>query len=404
MKIEIIGINTQGDGFGVLNNKKVFIPKTYTGDVVDFNIRKETKDYISSKLLKIITPSKDRVESDCPYFDKCGGCSFLCLSKDKYYEYKQNILKKLGFNTSKFVKIGLNSRRRVVFGVKNNKLGFFEKNSNNLIEVDDCILLEQKINILIPKLKLLIKKIQISEISITSYENGLDFLITLTRELELSENKFLIDFAKENNIISVSYKINDGNPFLFFQKEQPIMSFDNGVKIELESNIFLQATLEGQKAITNIVVENLKECKNVLDLYCGIGTYTFPLSSFVKVHSVEGSQDMINILNKNIKLNKLSSKITAECRNLVSSPLLKYELEKFDGIVINPPRNGAKSQCENLVNSNIKKIVMVSCNPQTFKIDSEILLNADYRLLNVVGIDQFFQTQHLEVVSVFEKK
>lgn len=404
MKIEIIGINTQGDGFGILNNKKVFIPKTYTGDVVDFDVQRETKNYILGKLIKIITLSKDRVKSDCPYFDKCGGCSFLCLSKDKYYEYKENILKKLGFNTSKFVKIGLNSRRRVVFGVKNCKLGFFEKDSNNLVEVDNCILLEKNINILILKLKLLIKKIPVSEISITNYENGLDILFTLKKELDLNQNKLLIDFAKENNIISVDYKINDGNPFLFFQKEQPTMSFDNGVKIELESNIFLQATLEGQRAITNIVVENLKDCKSVLDLYCGIGTYTFPLSSFVKVHSVEGSQDMINILNKNIKLNKLSSKITTECRNLVSSPLLKYELNDFDGVVINPPRNGAKSQCENLVNSNVKKIVMVSCNPQTFKIDSEVLLNSDYRILSVFGIDQFFQTQHLEVVSIFEKK
>ncbi len=404
MQVEIVGINTQGDGFGFLNNKKIFIAKTYAGDVVDFNIQKETKNYIIGKLNKILKASKDRVKSDCPYFDKCGGCNFLCLSKGKYYEYKENILKNLGFNLSNLIKIGYNTRRRAIFKVKNNKLGFFEKDSNNLIEINNCILLEKNINLLIPKLQNLIKKILILEIAITNYENGLDILFTFKKELELNQNKILTDFAKENsNIISISYKIEDENPFLFFQKEKPILTFENKIKIELKSNIFLQATSEGQKAITQLVVDNLKDCKNVLDLYCGVGTYTFPLSSFTKIHSIEGDQDMINILNENIKANKLSNKITTERRNLVSSPLLKYELEKFDGLVINPPRNGAKSQCQNIANSNVKKIVMVSCNPQTFKADVEILLQGGYKLLSAVGIDQFFETQHLEVVGILKK-
>ncbi|MDD2840166.1 MAG: methyltransferase [Rickettsiales bacterium] len=405
MQIEIVGINTQGDGFGFLNGKKVFIAKTYTGDVVDFYIQRETKDYIIGKLNEIIKSSKDRIKSDCPYFKDCGGCDFMCLSKNKYYEYKENILKKLGFNLSNFVKIGLNSRRRAVFRVKDNKIGFFEKDTNNLVEIGNCILLEQNINVLISKFKDLIKKILILEISITNYENGLDILFTLKKEPDLNQNKILIDFAKNNeNIISISYKINYKTPFLFFQKEQPTLTFENGIKIELKSNIFLQATSEGQKAITRYVVDSLKNCKNVLDLYCGVGTYTFPLSSCTKIHAIEGNQDMIDILNSNIKVNKLSNKITTECRNLVNRPLMKYELDKFDGLVINPPRNGAKSQCQNLVNSNIKKIIIVSCNPQTFKSDAEILLQVGYMLVNMIGIDQFYQTQHLEVVGVFEKK
>lgn len=404
MQIEIVGINTEGEGFGFLNDKKVFISKTYAGDVVNFDILRETKDYIFGKLLSIIKPSEDRVESKCPYFDKCGGCCFCSLSEKKYYEYKKNILKNLGFDLSKFIKIGLNSRRRAIFKVNNNKLGFFEKDSNSLVEIDNCMLLENPINNIISKLKDLVKRIPISEIFVTNFENGLDILFTLTKEPDLDHNKILTDFAKYKDIISTSYKINNGNPFLFFQKEKPILTFSNGIKIELKSGIFLQATKEGQKAITEIVVENLKNFKNVLDLYCGIGTYTFPLSSFVKVHAVEGSKDMIDILNQNVKSNKLSNKITAECKNLVGSPLLPCELNKFDGLVINPPRNGAKSQCQNIIKSNIKKVVMVSCNPQTFKIDAGILLGGGYDLLNIAGIDQFFETQHLEVVGIFEKK
>lgn len=403
MQTEITNINTQGDGVGFFNGKKVFIQKTYVGDVVDFDILKESKDFIIGKLNKIITPSKDRIKSPCPYFEKCGGCNFMCLSDQAYYNYKQNIVEKLGFKVNDFVKIGFNSRRRVFFKVKNNKLGFFEKDTNNLVEIDNCILLNNQINSIIPDLKQIIKKININEISVANYENGLDILFNLKKDLTLQESQFLTDFAKNHkNIICISYQIDKKEPFLLLKKEFPTLTFDNGIKIELESNIFLQATLEGQKAITKIVVETLKNCKNVLDLYCGIGTYTFPLSTYAKIQSVEGSQKMIDILNKNIKHNHLSNKIAAKCKDLVNSPLLINELKDFDGVVINPPRNGAKAQCEILAKSNIQKIVMVSCNPTAFKTDANILLSG-YKLEKVVCIDQFFKTPHLEVVGVFSK-
>ena len=248
------------------------------------------------------------------------------------------------------------------------------------------------------------KKVLINEILITDYENGVEIMLNLKNEPTLHENKILQEFIKnDQNIILLSYSINNGEPFLFFQKILPTLTFDNGAKIELASNIFLQATLDGQRAITNIVVKNLKSCKKVLDLYCGIGTYTFPLSTYTKVHSVEGSQRMIDILNKNIKNNKLFDKITTECRNLVNSPLLKNELNCYDGIVINPPRNGAKAQCEQIAKSNVKNVVMVSCNPQTFAIDANELRLAGYRLTTLTGIDQFYKTQHLELVGTFVK-
>ena len=140
-----------------------------------------------------------------------------------------------------------------------------------------------------------------------------------------------------------------------------------------------------------------------MDLYCGIGTYSFPLSTYTKVHAVEGSDVMVNIMNQNIISNKLNNKITAECKNLVEAPLLLNELNNYDGVVINPPRNGAKSQCQIIAKSNIKIVVMVSCNPQTFSTDVKELLENGYSMKKVVGIDQFYRTQHLEIVGVLTK-
>ncbi len=412
MQIEIDGINFQGDGYGILNGKKVLIPKTCKGDIVEFEIVKENKDFINGKLINVLKKSNERVgEVACPIYSTCGGCNLLHLKDDAYYDFKKSIIanaiKKSGYELKNIgmIKIGYNTRRRVSFQAKNNKLGFFEKNSNNIVEVNACPLISDSINSIIPALKEISKKLPAIEISVTTHENGLEVVLNLKKDLNFNESNNLKKFTKENkNIIIVSYKIDNGEPFLFIQKASPILTFSNKIKIELIPNIFLQATLEGQNAITNIVVDNLKGSKNVLDLYCGIGTYTFPLSTYANVHSIEGNSLMVDNLKNNIKLNNLNGKITGECRNLVSSPLLKSELDKYDGIVINPPRNGAKAQCEQIAKSSIKNIVMVSCNPQTFSIDASELKKGGFELISITGIDQFYRTQHLEVVGVFKRK
>ena len=412
MRVEIIGINSSGDGFGFFNGKKVFVKKSAVGDVIEFAILKENKDFILGKILKIIAKSPSRIDNLlCPNYDECGGCNLLHLAEKNYYDYKETIIKntleRAGYNYDKgikIVKIGENSRRRVAFQVKNNRLGFFERNTNHLKEIANCPLVAKEINAIIDDLKQLIKKVNILEIAITAYSNGLEVLLTLKKDITLTENEILKDFAENNkNVILLSYRVGNDDYFLFYTKSTPILQLADGISIETSPNIFIQATDEGQKAITNVVMEGLKGCKNILDLYCGIGTYTFPLASYGKVHSVEGLQSMIDILNKNIKTNGLVGKITSECRNLVNSPLLKNELEKYDGIVINPPRNGAKAQCELIAKSRVKRVVMVSCNPQTFAVDVGELRAGGYKLLDVVGVDQFYRTQHLEVVGVFEK-
>ena len=411
MKIKIQDLNFNGDGYGFENNKKVIISKTAKNDIVEYDIIKQNKEQIHGKINKIIEKSEYRIkEICCPIYNNCGGCNLLHLTNEAYINFKKsliiNAIKNSGyiFDDYELILTGFNSRRRVTFNVKNNKLGFFEKNSNNLVEVKNCPLIDNNINNIISKLNDLIKKILIKEISVTCYDNGIGILFVLEKEPTMYENEILQNFIKNNDsIISISYKIKNNKQTLLFQKYAPIIKFDNNITINVETDIFLQATKKGQEEITNTVVNHLKDCKNVLDLYCGIGTYSFPLSTYTKVHSIEGSEYMINILNKNIKDNHLSSKITTECRNLVNSPLLKDELNKYDGIVINPPRNGALAQCKQIVKSNIKKIVMVSCNPQTFSIDARELKNYNYKLIKITGIDQFFKTQHLEIVASFIK-
>jgi 23S rRNA (uracil1939-C5)-methyltransferase len=365
--MEIIALNNLGIGYGIQNHKKKFVEKSAVGDVYENNV--------------LIKKSQDRQDVLCPYYNRCGGCNLLHLNEKSYYDFKYKLCK-----TDNIMKMSHNLRRKVKFQVKNKSVGFFENKSHNFVKIENCLLLRREINNLIPELNFNSKAVEVN-----IYDNGIGIYLIENKESIENLQKFL-DNNKE--IIIVAYQNKDGTFFL--QKQKPVIDL-YGEKIEVKENIFLQATEEGQKIITKIIIDNLKNCKNVVDLYCGIGTYTFPLSNHTKIHSVEGNEEMVRILKNNIKNN-----ITAEIRDLVKQPFLKNDLNKFDGLIINPPRNGAQKQCQYISNSNIKKIVMVSCNPYTFWQDVEVL-KQNYKLENIMGIDQFFGTNHLEVVGVLSK-
>ncbi len=195
MQVRIEEINGFGDGIGFLNinekKKKVVISKTAIGDLVEFETTKENKDFIFGKLINIVEKSSERVDysKTCPVYDICGGCNLLHLNEKAYYSYKknilENILKRLNIDNDfpiDVLKIDFNTRRRVVFQVSNGKIGFFAKNSNNIVEFNSCPLIIKPINDILQKLKEFIKDFKnIQDISITQYANGLGLIFSLSK-------------------------------------------------------------------------------------------------------------------------------------------------------------------------------------------------------------------------------
>ena len=139
----------------------------------------------------------------------------------------------------------------------------------------------------------------------------------------------------------------------------------------------------------------------IIDLFCGVGTYTIALSKNNTVFGVDNNAKALNILKSSSQ--KAKRKLRVENRDLWLNPLSEKELNEFEIIVINPPRAGAKNQIESIAQSSSRfKIIYVSCNPQSFEIDAKILLNSGYTLQSITPIDQFHWTQHLELVALFE--
>ncbi|MFT6106681.1 MAG: 23S rRNA (uracil1939-C5)-methyltransferase [Rickettsiales bacterium] len=427
IELVISGLSNLGQGFAFDENaekkrKKIFVSKTMIGDKITAQIIKEKSKFTLANLIKINYPSANRIKAPCVHFDDCGGCSLQHLSLEYYQDFKRKILTETfgrdnidfrGEIEWNFIPAGM--RRRVNFQIDQNKrLGFFRENSNDVVKIDNCLILEKDISALIGPLQALILKIdlKISQIFVTKFDNGIAIILQTNDSPNEENSDLLTEFVKENNIISLAYKIGD-NYNLIYQSQIPQLFFGN-VKIDSEADIFLQATKTGQDVIIgaiNDLVEQIQKKQpakslNVVDLYSGIGTYSFAalgVNNKLKIKAFEGVDSMIHSLNKNVAKNNLQNSLQGIVKDLVREPLLAGELQGKQLVIINPPRNGALAQSRQIAKSDVKNIIYISCNPAAFAVDAKILLAEGYKINQIKAIDQFVHSHHLELVAVFEK-
>ena len=145
-----------------------------------------------------------------------------------------------------------------------------------------------------------------------------------------------------------------------------------------------------------------------MDLFCGIGTFSYPLSLNIKnkITAVDSSKEALGAFNDTVK-SAVIPNISVVCKNLFKYPLSGDELKGYDIVVFDPPRAGAGAQMKEIAkleeNTRPQKIVAVSCNPETFVTDANILLDCGYNIKEITIVDQFIYSPHAEVVALFEK-
>lgn len=355
--------------------------------------------------------------SYCKYFPKCGGCSLQHLSEAEYQASKIEFLRRYeeeGTVLHPMVHVGSHARRRVSFKVSKEKgqvkCGFFEPQSIKVVDITDCPVTDPKITSILIPLKACLAKLQkpgvIHSIDITLVNNGLDVSIIVKDWPGTKDQHSLEQFFQTYDCVRLYVKLKSSGEFQkIFEISSPYVLLEN-IQVEIPTGGFLQSTLSGQQAITKLVLYYLNSTKKVLDLFCGCGTYSFPLATEQKreVMAYEGGSEMVQAMQNAIRRAELESKMEAQVRDLFKHPLSADQLNVFDGIVINPPRLGAKAQCQQIANSQVKKVVMVSCNPSTFDRDKKILESGGFQLQEITPIDQFLWTKHLELVGYLTRE
>ncbi len=413
---KIVKLNNQGLGVGNTEQGSVELPYVLPGDIAAFE-RHSYRGKSNTILRGVKEGDAVRVTPLCKYFGKCGGCLLQHLTPQDYTKFKLEIAKSAltsrNINTqlSPLITIESGNRRRAnMEAIKKNGelfLGFHRWRSHQIINIDECIALSPMLSNIIVPLKIILQEImedkQKLQMFITDASNGIDISIEIQNYVALNpqQKEKLLDFAKTNNITRMVFRYRKTLDVIY-EQEKPYILFGN-IPVEVDAYCFLQSSHESDTILSNLVLNYLQtdQASYGVDLFCGRGTYTLPLSKNTKMDGFESDKKALTALGKASLENKRN--ISLYQRDLFTTPLIKEELDKYDICVINPPRAGAEAQSYELAKSKIKRICYISCNPETFVRDAEILIAAGYALKEVTPVDQFYWSPHLEVVGYFTR-
>ncbi|MBY0354612.1 MAG: 23S rRNA (uracil(1939)-C(5))-methyltransferase RlmD [Rickettsiales bacterium] len=418
LTLDIQRLGAQGDGVAYVDDFPIFIPYSLPHERVIATIHHLKSDAALASLTHVATPSSARQSAPCMHFLQCGGCNLQHLTPLSYESFKTHlitdILSQIGADTSvirPLVHGSAFSRRRAEFKVQVEKgqvrLGFMSARSHRVIHLSMCPLLEpilfQALAPLHQCLQSLTRPSALSSIRLTRLARGLDVECQLAAPLKKADQQRLHDWAASQSVIRLSTRASsDEHEILYAQGEAEIEIANYAVPFP--QNAFLQASSAAQESITERIIKHLAVYRHIVDLYCGLGTYSLPLVQHGhQVRAYEGDSEMITALYNTIHRYHLQEKLGVHTRDLHHSPLTAKEFSGVQAAVINPPRNGAMSQIKHMAASNLRCIIMVSCNPATFARDAALLIKSGFRLCELTPIDQFYWSHHLEVVGVFRK-
>ena len=430
-ELEIHSIGMNGDGVALSyglperfsNEYRFYVPGALEGEKILAKVHKIIQKKIFCRLMKVITPSKDREQEDCNKFLDCGGCNFRNVNSNWINKWKiQQLITKTEPLKIKDKILPLSSsekskRRRVVFSVKANNrnfyLGFNSRFTQNIIDIRNCRTIISKLTELYLKLKLNLNQFIIKKsnfkIKVNYLDNGADILFDINKQnyKEIFNFDQLIQFLISLNTVRVSFKTNNRIQMVQFNgKNQNTLGKLNGkILYSLPPpGGFLQPTKEGEREIIKFVIKAVHESKKVADLFCGSGTLSIPISQSAEILCADSNQSSLSGLKEALKQQKSLNKNKIINQDLLSLPISHKTLKDIDTIVLNPPSKGAKKQLKEIILSNVTNIVYVSCNLNTFFRDAKFLLENGYSLEWLKPIDQFPNTMHLEIVSKFIEK
>ena len=391
-EVKIIDIDNQGRGIGRINNKVIFIENALIDEIVKVKITKENNKYLEGEVIEYIEKSNKRINEECLY--NCGGCNLLHLSYEEQLKFKENNIKKiinkftnLNININKIIPSNkiYNYRNKVIFHV-DNKIGLYKSKTNEIIEINKCLLVDNRINEILNN----IKKLELKD-------NNEIMIRVSDKESMISIDNYIKDIEKiDVTTIICNNKIIKGNGY--------IIENLNNYKFIISKESFFQINKEQTINLYDKVLEyaDLKGKENVLDLYCGTGTIGIYVSKYAKkVLGIELNEKAVEDANKNKELNNIDN-IDFICGD--AKKVIKAINFKPDIVIIDPPRSGLfKGMIDDLTIINPKKIIYVSCNPITLARDLQELTNK-YILKEIQPVDMFPNTYHVESISVLERK
>ncbi|MGY4398327.1 23S rRNA (uracil1939-C5)-methyltransferase [Sphingomonas sp. UYAg733] len=358
-----------------------------------------------------VLPGPHHQTPPCRHFPRCGGCQLQHLDDLSYADFITDRI--IGALAAHGLETEIRapqlspprSRRRAALQAEMKggrvQIGFSENASHTLVDIEECHILTPALFALIaplrPLLARFLKKNRRARLHLTEADQGIDLLIEGIEPEGLAAAEAIGDFCTRYNV--ARFAIDSGLGAEMRWEPEPVTITLAGVPVALPTGAFLQATRDGETALIDAVREATGGATTTADLFAGLGTFTFALPG--RVYAGEAARDAIGALKSAAAL--AGRQIFADHRDLFRRPLTTVELDRFQAIVLDPPRAGAREQALQLAESKAPLIAYVSCNPSSFARDAEMLCKGGYTLDWIQPVGQFRWSTHVELAARFSR-
>jgi 23S rRNA (uracil1939-C5)-methyltransferase len=415
VELTVERLGAQGDGIATWQGEPVFLPFTLPGDRVRTEIGARRGGGREARVGERLAAAASRAAPVCRHFGRCGGCALQHLPAETYRVIK------LGGLTEALRRAGIDpavvaplrtvppTRRRIRLGLQrpNNPqapavVGFRERFSHVLVDVAECAVAEPALFALVAPLRRLaphwLAPGAKAEAMLTRCDSGVDLLIESAAPPGLAALEALAALAAEHDIARIVWRA--GGIDMPVVERRPVRVVFSGAAVPFPPGGFLQASEAAEALLIAEVLAVIGDRRPVIDLYAGLGTFTFALAIGGPVHAVEGDAVAVAALGQAASS---TTGLSVERRDLDRNPVPAAELARYRAAVFDPPRAGARRQAAALAASALETVVAVSCNPATFVRDAAALIAGGFRLERVLPVDQFVFTPHLELVATFRR-
>jgi len=353
------------------------------------------------------------VTPSCRHYPLCGGCQLQHLDEESLATYVRDRV--AGALAGQDVAAGRvhsaylsppRTRRRAAlraarFG-KKMMFGFSSENSHRIVDMQMCDILHPSLFALVEPLRALLAPMvgdrRAVYARLTLVDQGVDVLLEGVSADGLEAAERLTDFANMHGLARLS--VDDGYGAQTRYEPEPATISFGGVAVGFPPYAFLQATADGEAALLDAVRPALEGAGIWADLFSGLGTFALSLGEGRKVYAAEAARDLVLAMKGAI--NSTQRQVGVDHRDLFRRPLTPEELNRFEAVLIDPPRAGAREQVVQLARSQVPVIAYVSCNPGSFARDARQLVEGGYRLESVHPVGQFRWSTHVELAGIFK--
>jgi 23S rRNA (uracil1939-C5)-methyltransferase len=410
-EIALSRIGARGDAIADTESGPIYTLYALPGEVVRARVAGDR-----AQLLEVLTPSPERQAPACRHFGRCGGCQLQHWRDGPYLEWKrEQVVQALTWRGLGGAKVeatvpawGEGRRRATLHAAREQgqvRVGFIERGGARLTALAEC-------PVLVPALQTLVLKLgglaalalpQRGEITLAclATESGIDVAIKGAGKaagLTRAGLERLSAVAHELELARLSF---DGEPIV--TRAKPMLTMGRAI-VAPPPGAFLQPTVAGEQMLAALVLEALGGAARVIDLFSGIGTFALRIAERAEVLAVEGDAEMLAALKAAADgAGGGLKQVSVLRRDLLRTPLSSLEMKKYDAIVLDPPRSGAKLQAEQIARAGVRKLAYVSCEPSSFARDVKLLVEYGFQLTRVTPVDQFRWSPHVEVVGALER-